>query len=81
MTDDIGLDSVGLRSGGYLETDDRLQVPGLPWLYALGDVNGRSLLTHMGKYQARVLADAIDGGTLRATRDDAGAPRVMFADP
>ncbi len=81
LTDDIGLDSVGLRPGGYLETDDRLQVPGLPWLYALGDVNGRSLLTHMGKYQARVLADAIDGGTLRATRDDAGAPRVVFTDP
>jgi dihydrolipoamide dehydrogenase len=28
LTDDIGLDTVGLRPGGYLETDDRLQVPG-----------------------------------------------------
>jgi dihydrolipoamide dehydrogenase len=53
----------------------------VPWLYALGDVNGRSLLTHMGKYQARVLAEAIDGATLRATRDDGGAPRVVFTDP
>ncbi len=81
LTHDVGLETVGLEPGEYLETNDRLQVPGLPWLYALGDVNGRSLLTHMGKYQARVLVDAIDGGALRATRDDAGAPRVVFTDP
>jgi pyruvate/2-oxoglutarate dehydrogenase complex dihydrolipoamide dehydrogenase (E3) component len=82
LTDDIGLESVGLEPGGYLETDDRLRVPGHDWLYAVGDVNGRALLTHMGKYQARVAADAIAGeGTLRATRDDAGAPRVVFTDP
>ena len=29
------------------------------WLYAIGDVNGRALLTHMGKYQARIAADVI----------------------
>ncbi len=81
LTDDIGLETIGLTPGSYLETDDRLQVPGHDWLYALGDVNGRSLLTHMGKYQARVLADVLDGGPLRATRDDAGAPRVVFTDP
>jgi len=81
LTDDIGLETVGLEPGGYLETDDRLQVPGHAWLYALGDVNGRSLLTHMGKYQARVLADVLAGGELRATRDDQGAPRVVFTSP
>ena len=31
------------------------------WLYAIGDVNGRALLTHMGKYQARICADVILG--------------------
>ncbi len=81
LTGDIGLDTVGLEPDGYMETDDQLRVPGVPWLYALGDVNGRSLLTHMGKYQARVLADVLDGGPLRATRDLAGAPRVVFTDP
>ncbi|MBW3613521.1 MAG: NAD(P)/FAD-dependent oxidoreductase, partial [Chloroflexi bacterium] len=81
LTDDLGLETVGLQPGEYLPTDDRLQVPGHPWLYALGDVNGRSLLTHMGKYQARVISDAIEGGDLRATRDDASAPRVVFTDP
>lgn len=64
--------------GAFLETDEQLRVPGRPWLYALGDVNGRALLTHMGKYQARVVADATGGGTLRATRDDTGARRVVF---
>jgi dihydrolipoamide dehydrogenase len=81
LSDDLGLETVGLKPGEYLPTDERLQVPGHPWLYALGDVNGRSLLTHMGKYQARVISDVIQGGDLRATRDDASAPRVVFTDP
>ena len=35
--------------------------PAVPdgWLYAVGDVNGRNLLTHMGKYQARICGDVI----------------------
>jgi pyruvate/2-oxoglutarate dehydrogenase complex dihydrolipoamide dehydrogenase (E3) component len=81
LTDDLGLETVGLQPGTFVATDDQLRVPAHPWLYALGDVNGRSLLTHMGKYQARIVADAIAGGRLRATRDDAGAPRVVFTDP
>ena len=81
LTDDLGLDSVGLSPGGWLETDDRLRVPGHDWLFAVGDVNGRSLLTHMGKYQARIAADVIDGADARATRDREGAPRVVFTDP
>src|SRR5262249_34826782 len=43
-TQDLGLETVGLRPGAAVEVDDRLAVPGLPWLYAIGDVNGRSLL-------------------------------------
>jgi dihydrolipoamide dehydrogenase len=81
LTDDLGLESVGLSPGSWLETDDRLRVPGHDWLFAVGDVNGRSLLTHMGKYQARIAADVIDGADARATRDREGAPRVVFTDP
>ena len=81
LTEDLGLESVGLAPGELIEVDDRLQVPGLDWLYAIGDVNGRSLLTHMGKYQAHVLSEILDGGRGRATRDNAGAPRVVFTEP
>src|SRR5690606_8055344 len=45
---DIGLEAVGLTPGEYLETDDTLRVRGGDWLYAVGDVNGRVLLTHQG---------------------------------
>jgi len=54
---------------------------GLPWLYAIGDVNERWLLTHIAKYQAHVACEVIDGGQARATRDGGGAPRVVFTDP
>jgi len=78
----IGLESVGLPDGGFVEVDDGLQVPGLPWLYAVGDVNGRSLLTHAGKYQARIAADRILGSSsARAVGDGRGSPRVVFTDP
>jgi dihydrolipoamide dehydrogenase len=80
LTDDLGLATVGLP-GGHIEVDDRLRVPGLPWLYAIGDVNGRSLLTHSGKYQARIAADHILGEAAAAIGDGPGAPRVVFTDP
>ena len=68
-------------AGGYLEVDDQLRVGGSEWLYAIGDVNGRALLTHMGKYQARVAADAILGKDVAATCDKTGSPRVVFTEP
>ena len=60
-TDDIGLDTVGLEPGKPIEVDDSMRADGSEWLYAIGDANGRALLTHMGKYQARIAADAILG--------------------
>lgn len=89
-TDDIGLDLLDLRPGSYLEVDDTLTVRdgGGGWLYAVGDVNGRNLLTHMGKYQARICGDVIaarvlgrDQTGLVATADRIGAPQVIFTDP
>jgi len=81
LTDDLGLESVGLTAGESVEVDDSLRVANLPWLFAVGDVNGRSLLTHMGKYQARVAAQVIAGHDVRATRDRHGPPHVIFTDP
>jgi pyruvate/2-oxoglutarate dehydrogenase complex dihydrolipoamide dehydrogenase (E3) component len=80
-TEGIGLETVGVEPGGHLQTDDRLRVEGREWLYAIGDVNGRALLTHMGKYQARIAADAILGKRVAATSEDRGSPRVVFTDP
>ena len=80
-TDALGLESVGLEPGKPIEVDDVLRVPGQPWLYAIGDVNGRAQLTHMGKYQARVAVDAILGGSLRVRGDGPLSPRVIFTDP
>jgi pyruvate/2-oxoglutarate dehydrogenase complex dihydrolipoamide dehydrogenase (E3) component len=81
LTEELGLETVGLKPGGYLEVDDQLRVGGSPWLYAVGDVNGRSLLTHSGKYQARLAADHILGAEVTAKADGPTAPRVIFTDP
>ncbi len=80
-TSDIGLETVGVEAGGYLEVDDQMRVGGSDWLYAVGDVNGRALLTHTGKYQARTCADHLLGEDVAATRDRQGAPQVVFTDP
>ncbi|MBL7507687.1 FAD-dependent oxidoreductase, partial [Escherichia coli] len=54
-TDDIGLETIGLTPGSWLDVDDTCRVRAVDdgWLYAAGDVNHRALLTHQGKYQAR----------------------------
>ena len=57
-----------------------MRATGVPdgWLYAVGDVNGRNLLTHMGKYQARVCGDVIaaraEGAARRPARGSATSP-------
>ena len=92
-TRQIGLDTVGLRPGDYLDVDDSLQVGGVPWLYGVGDVNNRRQLTHMGKYQARQAGAAIvarargeevslaDWSPFVATADRVATPSVVFTDP
>jgi pyruvate/2-oxoglutarate dehydrogenase complex dihydrolipoamide dehydrogenase (E3) component len=80
-TDDVGLETVGLEPGKHVAVDDTLRVPEAEWLYAVGDVNGRALLTHMGKYQARLAADGILGKEVRLRSDAGRSPRVIFTDP
>ena len=79
--------SVSRRSGFPTDepvaVDARMQVPGHPWLYAIGDVNGRALFTHMGKYQARIAADHIMGRDTAISHGADGplSPRVIFTEP
>jgi dihydrolipoamide dehydrogenase len=92
-TGDLGLESIGLEAGSWLDVDDTLLVRGTDWLYAVGDVNHRALLTHQGKYQARAAGDvmvarangaAIDDepwGVHVATADHEAVPQVTFTDP
>lgn len=92
-TADLGLEAVGLEPGAWIRTDDTLRVPGVDGLYAVGDVNGRVLLTHQGKYQARAAGDAIAARALGepvdeqpwgrhvATADAAAVPQVVFSEP
>jgi dihydrolipoamide dehydrogenase len=92
-TGDLGVDTVGLQPGRYLDVDDTLQVRGVPWLYGVGDVNGRRQLTHMGKYQARQAGAAIVArargeevstdawSPFVATANDRATPSVVFTTP
>jgi pyruvate/2-oxoglutarate dehydrogenase complex dihydrolipoamide dehydrogenase (E3) component len=82
-TDDLGLETVGLEPGEWIDVDDQLRATGVDghWLYAVGDVNARALLTHIGKYQARVASENILGRSAAATSDGPQAPRVLFTDP
>ena len=80
-TEELGLETVGLRPGEAIEVDDRMRAGGSDWLYAIGDVNGRTLLTHAGKYQGRVAADNVLGRDARAIADGPASPRVIFTDP
>ncbi|HET7053559.1 MAG TPA: NAD(P)/FAD-dependent oxidoreductase [Solirubrobacterales bacterium] len=82
-TKGIGLETAAVEPGehGFLETDDRLRVGGREWLYAVGDVNGRALFTHMGKYQAWVAAENMLGRPVESVAEGLGSPRVTFTDP
>jgi pyruvate/2-oxoglutarate dehydrogenase complex dihydrolipoamide dehydrogenase (E3) component len=75
----LGLEQLGVRFAGRgaIVVDDRLQAAENVW--AVGDVNGIAMLTHVGKYQARVAAVNVAGGEARA--DYRAIPAVTFTDP
>jgi pyruvate/2-oxoglutarate dehydrogenase complex dihydrolipoamide dehydrogenase (E3) component len=97
QTDNLGLETVGLKPGSWLEVDVSMRVQAVAgsWLYAAGDVNHRALLTHMGKYQARVCGDTIVArvkgkpdvsspapwSSYAATADTVAVPQVIFTEP
>ncbi|MBQ1020268.1 NAD(P)/FAD-dependent oxidoreductase [Micromonospora sp. D93] len=95
LSDDIGLETVGLLPGSWLDVDDSCTVREIDgnWLYAIGDVNRRALLTHEGKYQARVVGNVIAAraadrpldtnawGLHQATADRYAVPQVIFTGP
>ena len=95
LTDDIGLQTVGLTPGSCLDVDDTCRVRAVDngWLYAAGDANHRALLTHEGKYQARIAGAAIAAratgqpldtapwGAHAATADHYAVPQVFFTEP
>jgi pyruvate/2-oxoglutarate dehydrogenase complex dihydrolipoamide dehydrogenase (E3) component len=102
-TGDIGLETVGLKPQQWLDVDDTCLVRGglgddgkNDWLYAVGDINHRALLTHIGKYQGRACAKAILERARRGTvidddqaewsqsvakADHNMVPQVIFTDP
>jgi len=95
-TGDLGLDVLGLAPGSALAVDDALQVTAVPdaWLFAVGDVTGRTATTHQGKYDARVVGDVVAArfggarpvdevawGRYRASADHEAVPQVVFTRP
>lgn len=95
-TADLGLTALGLSGvsdDDWIPVDDTMRVADSDWLYAVGDVNHRALLTHQGKYQARAAGDVIAAralgrpvddaawGTHVATADHAAVPQVVFSHP
>jgi pyruvate/2-oxoglutarate dehydrogenase complex dihydrolipoamide dehydrogenase (E3) component len=83
QTEGLGLESVGLPTDKPVAVDAHMRVDGHPWLYAIGDVNGHALFTHMGKYQGRVAADHIRGQATALSHGADGplSPRVIFTEP
>lgn len=79
-TSELGLPEVGveLDERGGLPVDDQCRVTE-DGLWALGDVTGVALFTHVAKYQGRIVADNITGKS--RTADYTAIPRVVFADP
>lgn len=76
---ELGLESAGLDgSARFLRTDDRQRVADGIW--AMGDVTGVAMFTHVALYQSAIIAAGILGKSRPAARCDA-LPRVVFTDP
>jgi pyruvate/2-oxoglutarate dehydrogenase complex dihydrolipoamide dehydrogenase (E3) component len=75
---ELGLEPLGIEiTPRGVTVDDRLRAGDGVW--AIGDAAGVGLLTHLGKYQARVAAANIAGQEVRA--DYRAIPAAVFTDP
>jgi pyruvate/2-oxoglutarate dehydrogenase complex dihydrolipoamide dehydrogenase (E3) component len=75
---DLGLEQLGVElSRRGVSVDERMRAGDRVW--AIGDAAGVGLLTHLGKYQARVAAANVAGGDARA--DYRAIPAAVFTDP
>jgi pyruvate/2-oxoglutarate dehydrogenase complex dihydrolipoamide dehydrogenase (E3) component len=76
--DDLGLETVGIEANERgIPVDARLRAGERLW--AIGDINGIWQLTHVGKYQGRIVAANILGEPRKANYE--AVPRVVFTDP
>ena len=74
----IGLETVGIEADGHgIPVDSRLRAGERLW--AIGDVTGIFPLTHVGKYQGRVVAANLLGDPSEANYE--AVPRVTYTDP
>jgi len=74
----LGLEKLGLEIGRRgIAVNERMRAADNVW--AIGDVTGIALFTHVGKYQARIAAANIAGGSARA--DYRALPAAVFTDP
>jgi pyruvate/2-oxoglutarate dehydrogenase complex dihydrolipoamide dehydrogenase (E3) component len=74
----LGLEQLGVSIGPRgVEVDERLRAAENVW--AIGDVTGIAMFTHVGKYQARVAAADLSGRKVRA--DYRAIPAGIFTDP
>src|SRR5699024_1615293 len=75
----LGLEELGLSmdEAGAIEVDEHCRAG--PGVWAVGDVTGRMPFTHVAKYQAGIVVDAILGRP--RTAQYGSIPRVVFGTP
>jgi pyruvate/2-oxoglutarate dehydrogenase complex dihydrolipoamide dehydrogenase (E3) component len=77
-TEGLGLEQLGVEiSKRGVEVDERMRAA--PNVWAMGDVTGIAMFTHVGKYHARVAAADMAGRPAKA--DHRAVPAVTFTDP
>lgn len=75
----LGLESVGLDGKArFIEVDERMRAADGVW--AMGDVTGKAMFTHVALYQSAIIAADILGQEHAPARYDA-VPRAIFTDP
>ena len=75
----LGVEAIGLDPNArFVETDEQMRAAN--GVYALGDVTGKGLFTHVATYQAAIVANRILGKPTHDAEHHA-VPRVTFTDP
>jgi dihydrolipoamide dehydrogenase len=78
-SENLGLETVGVKiERGFVPVDRQLRT-NVPGIYGIGDLVGQPMLAHKASHEAEVVAEVIAGH--RAEMDVRCIPAVIFSDP
>ena len=79
--EDIGLETVGIKTEGDYIVANEMQKTNIPNIYAIGDVNGKQLLAHTAMHHGIIAVEDLMGLNPFPLNEEMNSPSCTYCEP